>query len=135
MSAIYLAARYSRQKEMLDVAHRLCEMGHAVTSRWVLGDHLCNDEILLDNPEVGRRFATEDIADIRRADTFVIFTDPIRTPTRGGKQVELGWAIAHGKRIIRVGPPENVFQTLISIDYVSNTDTLYTLLGNALERR
>ena len=128
MRVIYLAARYSRQKEMLGVAHRLCEMGHAVTSRWVLGDHLCNDDTLLDKPEIGRKFATEDLEDLVRADTFVIFTDPIRTPSRGGKQVELGWAMAEGKRIIRVGPPENVFQVLYRVESVQNAEELYAKL-------
>ena len=34
---VYLAARYGRRLEMLEVAKRLEATGHEVTSRWIRG--------------------------------------------------------------------------------------------------
>jgi len=130
MAAIYLAARYSRHPEMQEVARRLAELGHTVTSRWVQGNHQVNDDQLLNDPDRARTFAQEDVQDLLKADTFVLFTDPIRTATRGGKQVEFGMALGDpDMAIIIVGPPENVFQHLPDIEQVPDAEALYRLLG------
>lgn len=126
---IYLAARYSRHTEMHGVATKLEALGHSITSRWTLGNHQCNDDQLTLQPEIGVRFAQEDIEDIAQADTLVLFTDPVRTPTRGGKQVELGIALATRMRVIIVGLPENVFQLLPQVEHVLNVEALYELLA------
>ena|SRR6266496_13608 len=55
-------------------------------------------------------YAVTDMADILTSGTVIIFT---RWPsTSGGRHTELGLALAFGKRIILVGPRENVFQAL-----------------------
>lgn len=106
----YLAARYSRRDELLGVRDVLSAFGHEVTSRWLDGGHQAdpNDFAAM------HRFATEDIADLRRADIVVAFTETPRVPhtNRGGRHVELGIAWALGKRTYIVGPYENAFTTL-----------------------
>jgi len=135
MAAIYLAARYSRHPEMQEVARRLAELGHTVTSRWVQGNHQVNDDQLLHEPSRAQTFAEEDLQDLMAANTFVLFTDPVRTATRGGKQVELGYALCLSHiepdqmRVIVVGPPENVFQCLLGVERVPDAKALYRLLG------
>lgn len=124
----YLAARYSRWQEMRQVAERLEAMGHMITSRWVQGQHQCNDDQLLNSPEWAIKIANDDLEDLWKADQLILFTDPIRTATRGGKQVELGYAMALGLKIYIVGEPENVFQHLPHLTQVANVHFLYALL-------
>jgi hypothetical protein len=48
------------------------------------------------------------------ADAVIIFTEiPNATPATGGRHVEFGLALAQGKRVIVVGPRENVFHYLL----------------------
>jgi nucleoside 2-deoxyribosyltransferase len=126
---VYLAARYSRYPEMQGVAAILEGAGHTVTSRWVKGDHQCNDDQLANTPGWALKIAIDDVFDLTDADCLVLFTDPLRTPTRGGKQVELGMALALGKRVIIVGQPENVFQYLPRCEREADLYGLYERLG------
>jgi nucleoside 2-deoxyribosyltransferase len=109
---IYLAARYSAREEMQTLARVLVSVGHTITSRW----H--NDEKETGVPghrwdgqdrERAALLAEEDIADIKAADTLILFTPPGR---RGGCNVEFGIAEALGKLLYVVGPRQNVFHSL-----------------------
>lgn len=111
MSSIYLAARYGRREEMARYADELEALGHDVTSRWVRGSH--------ESPDVTswecEQWAKEDTKDITRADILVAFTEGpnyVLGVGRGGRHVEYGAALALGKRIVVVGPRENVFHHL-----------------------
>jgi nucleoside 2-deoxyribosyltransferase len=113
---IYLASRYSRIDELNTYADDLLEAGHWVTSRWLEGYHHLSDEY---QPKLAKKFATEDIADVEKADCLIIFPDPPResSTTRGGMNVEFGYAFAAGKRVIIVGPRCNVFHYLPGIEH------------------
>ena len=128
---IYLMARYSRHPEMQEVAHRFQRMGHAITSRWIWGEHQASDAAIGTGTlgDFERRLAQEDIADLSEADLCISFSDPLGTPMRGGKHVELGMAIAWGKRIINVGNREHVFHALPQIMHVADHEKLYTMMG------
>ena len=120
---VYLAARYSRYEEMQGYAKTLAELGIDVTSRWIQGDHQVSDKALLDvgaeaDHEERIRFAEEDILDLRRASIMVNFTEPPRAgPSRGGRHVEFGLALAHGLTVYVVGHRENVFHCLPQVRY------------------
>ena len=132
---IYLAARYSRHPEMQHIAHALMVQGHDVTSRWIWGAHQTLDESLL-HPEVrsdSQRFAQEDIADLEAAECFIGFSEAIRQPSRGGRHVELGMALALGKRICVVGGLEHVFHTLAHVEHYATLEALLQALGTAPE--
>ena len=123
----YLIARYSRHIEMQDIANRLMTAGHVITSRWIWGGHElpakdCEGTRTLRDFE--RRFAEEDIHDLQQATCCVAFSEQLRQPTRGGRHVELGMAIALKKRIIVVGGSEHVFHALAQIEHVSNLSAL-----------
>lgn len=108
---IYLAARYERRFEMLGVAATLARAGHEVTSRWIEGGRG-------DDPAIVP--AVEDLIQLSHADCLVSFTeDPQRNvawAARGGRHVEFGVALATGKRLCVVGPRENIFHHLLSVE-------------------
>ena len=123
---VYFAAGYDRAWEMRQFRDNLQPFGWEVTSRWI--DNKPDDkpigtrdlavpaedamgDVLLASSETYRRARTanlENIEDLTRAGTLLLFT---RTPsTTGGRHTELGMALALRKRIIVIGPRENVFQ-------------------------
>jgi hypothetical protein len=120
---IYLAARYERRFEMLGVAATLARAGHEVTSRWIEGGRG-------DDPAIVP--AVEDLIQLSQADCLVSFTeDPQRKvawAARGGRHVEFGVALATGKRLCVVGPRENIFHHLLSVEaYVSVAELVAAL--------
>ena len=111
---VYLAARYSRHKEMQGYRDELAKLGHVVTSRWINGDHQAEN----DNIEKMAQFAQDDWEDIHAADWVISFTEEPRqmSSSRGGRHVEHGIALALGKRVIVVGWRENVFHCLSQVE-------------------
>jgi hypothetical protein len=107
---LYLAARYDRRSEMRDVSAALAKAGHFVTSRWIYPRQSGPDLVS----------AIEDIEDLMEADCLVSFTErPIQSApwaARGGRHVEFGVALASGKRLVVIGPRENIFHHLPRVD-------------------
>lgn len=127
---IYLMARYSRHLEMQAVAYALMDVGHQITSRWIWGAHQASDAAIATR-ELGdfeRQLAHEDWMDLKAAECCIGFSEPLRTPSRGGRHVELGLALAWGKRIIVVGGAEHVFHALPQIIHVADMAMLVWLL-------
>ena len=122
MSArIYLAARYSRNAEMRGVRDVLHGLGYEVTSRWIDqhgGDLL--ESIVAEklNAEPGEcsGYAHIDIEDLTAAEIVISFTSA-GGGGKGGRHIEFGMALAGGKRVIVVGPRENVFHTLPEVEW------------------
>lgn len=125
--AIYLAARYSRNPQMRDYAEQLRELGYRVVSRWIhqhggsLEESLKGPELTAD-PELGLPFANADLEDIEFADILILFTEEEPGAGKGGRHTEFGYAVARRKRIIIVGPRENVFHTLPFIQWHPSWD-------------
>lgn len=129
---IYLAARYSRREELCGYRQQLEMEGHLVTSRWLNGKHQISDrgtpigdhgEKLVEEggdeaAELRDMFATEDVSDVRGAKILIAFTEGARSgPSRGGRHVELGMALALQKRVLIVGPRENLFCWLREVEW------------------
>lgn len=117
---IYLAARYSRWHELADYAQQLKTCGFIVTSRWLEGRSPISSDGLSEEATLEQRawFAEQDWNDLMAADTCISFTEPSRSSnTRGGRHVELGAALAAGKRVIVVGHRENVFHCLPQVEF------------------
>lgn len=120
MSRIYLAARYSRRDELVQYAMRLRAQGHVITSRWLQGHHQVDDQGLSAeaDPTDRTRFALEDWSDLKGAEIVISFTEPPRSSnSRGGRHVELGAALALAKRVVVIGPRENVFHCLPQVEW------------------
>jgi hypothetical protein len=117
---VYLMARYSRRFEMRDYARQLQAVGCEITSRWIWGGHELAQRVGRNGAFYAhRRFAEEDWADLSAADCCIAFTEPggeLNGGGRGGRHVELGIALAWGKRVIVVGPRENLFYFLPQVE-------------------
>ena len=129
---IYLASRYSRIEEMQTYADQLYANGHEITSRWIKGNHQISDEGLSIQAEESKRiqFAQEDLEDLSTADIIIAFTEePRATNSRGGRHVELGYALGLGKQIIIIGHRENVFCCLPEMYWLPGWDTIQIING------
>jgi hypothetical protein len=101
----HLAARYARRVELCGYREQLFSIGDTVTSRWLDFRKM---------PSWSCGIAREDCEDLLAADAVIIFTEiPNTILATGGRHVEFGLALAQGKRVIMVGPRENVFHYLL----------------------
>lgn len=100
---------------MREVAEFLERHGHKVTSAWIDQDIPDSDT---PTPYHAARLACSDLDEIDAADTVIVFTEaPDSGFARGGRHVETGYALCAGKRLVRVGPWENIFHHLCSIGF------------------
>ena len=137
---IYLAARHGRREDMLQMAAMLESHGHHITSRWIRRPAEADDADFSnpwtaegDRIRLGERLAGDDLADIRACECLIAFTEgPNGGPeaNRGGRHVELGIAIALGKKVAIVGPRENIFTCLPNVQQYHNLPELR--VGNPL---
>jgi hypothetical protein len=125
---IYIAARFDRSSEMLDVGVGLARAGHFVTSRWIHGRQGAPDLVS----------AIEDIEDLADADCLVSFTEyptqGVAWAARGGRHVEFGVALATGKRLCVVGPRENIFHHLPRVEVHRSVAELIEALAHEPRR-
>jgi len=132
---VYLASRYSRRLELCEYRESLQALGIEVTSRWLHGLHEPAETVVTDHgPEASEkdrgRFALEDWEDLMAADCCISFTEPSRTgPTRGGRHVEFGGALAAKKRVIVVGHRENVFHCLPGVEFFESWSDALKMLS------
>jgi hypothetical protein len=125
---IYLAARYPRREELCGYRGDLEARGHLVTSRWLAG----NEQVTANGTALGAQgetwfesghpraaqtralFARRDLEDINAAELFIAFTEDLAAgippgAARGGRNVELGYALARPMPVVVCGPRENLF--------------------------
>lgn len=116
LGVVYLAPRHSRRTEMEAYIADLKEHGLQVYAGWITNPYPASETSLLTTPAVASYLALADMQEIGRADTVFVFSEPpgVR-PNRGGRHVEFGYALGLGKRIIVIGPRENVFHCLSGI--------------------
>jgi len=133
---IYLASAFSRQAEIKKVAVELESMGVDITSRWLdqpTTDNRASESFLRD-------MAWRDLADLRRAEIFVRFSDPEYFGSdpcdskllSGARFWETGFAFANGKRIIVVGGRQNVFDRLDRVLHLADADALKNFVKQEL---
>lgn len=130
---VYLAGRFSRKAELRGYAYDLSRVGIEVDARWLQNGF--HEESA--SPGVEQRFAVEDLEDVKRADVFVIFTEAEGTYTRGGRFVEMGYALALGKPVIVIGRKENIFVRLAEKQVATWQQAVHELLARKreMERR
>lgn len=130
---IYLAAAWSRRDEIAGVAEQLKQIpGIEITSRWLREPSATGHKI---NPRFRRRRAQEDVADVRKADMLVRFSDDLSGPTvlarlaTGARMFEMGLAYAEGKKIVVVGGRQQIFDSLPRIIHLRHVDELKSYLA------
>lgn len=126
---IYLAARYDQRDRMLGIRDVLTAMGHTITSTWIDNktDGFKPSEMNTD-PGSSSPHAQRDMDEVLESDAIAVFTAYGRSLT-GGRQVELGIALAAGKRILLIGPRENIFQTLTHVEQHESWERLVIALA------
>jgi hypothetical protein len=99
---VYIAAPYPLRDEAVVVMHALEAAGHIITSRWLKAPDELNDE-----------HARKDLDDVANAEVLLAMNaagwENIGT---GGRHVELGYALALGKKIVMIGERSNIFHHL-----------------------
>lgn len=114
--SVYLAAQFARKDEMAKKRVELENYGITVTSQWTDEALDPTAELSDVDDETNTEVANSDLLDIDAADVLVFFTeDPTVGIVRGGRHVELGYAFGGGKKVITVGPRENIFHFLPEI--------------------
>jgi hypothetical protein len=103
---IYIAACFAEQEEVRQKANDLIRLGHDCTSGWRF-EKPCGDGSEQEHEEHYRAAALADLEDIRSSDVLCLLAG--RVSASGGKHVETGYAMACAKRVVVVGPVENVF--------------------------
>lgn len=114
MSSYYLAGRYGRRDEFKGYAEQMRERGYGITSRWLSGAHDATDDDT-DSLELQAQWAKEDLEDIDESDVMLAFTEPSGSSySRGGRHIEVGYAMAKLIPIVVIGPIENIFYARIA---------------------
>jgi hypothetical protein len=127
---VYLAARYGRRAELCAYRDQLEAVGHRVTARWLSGLHESDNGRDPLNLTDSARFAQEDMDDLSSAEVVIAFTEPPTTTySRGGRHVEAGMALAWGKRLLIVGPAENVFYGLPCVERYDTPEDAIAAVG------
>ncbi len=114
----YFASKYSNLDALNEIKEKLEATPHNhVNSRWLHGGHTggtTGDK---------RRYAEDDMLDIERATTTVVFELPIgKAEPSTGRAFELGYAVALGKRVVLVGEKRSVFHYLSGIEHYATVE-------------
>lgn len=82
-----------------------------------------------------RAHAEMDLEDVKAADV-VVFLNPwqFKTSGTGGRHVEVGYALAHGKPILLVGEKSNLFHELPLVEIVREGPHLFDRLYDHYRR-
>lgn len=111
---IYIAAPYPLRHEAIQVMQRLEADGHTVTSRWLKRES-----------QMSHEEATNDLADVAAADVLLALHPPDwHERGKGGRHVELGYAVALGKTVVLWGQRTNQFHHLRQVRTISSLDEL-----------
>ena len=112
---VYLAARYSKKKELREYAKQLRKAGITCTSSW-LREKADDGTLSRFDDAYLTQCAERDFRDIYDSHTLVLFTVPETEPTRrGGRHVEFGMAYGLKLDVIICGPRENIFHYMRGI--------------------
>ena len=105
---VYIASFYDTRKRLYPYRDALEAAGHSLTSRW-LNQH-AEEEAPQRTEQHRIARALQDLSDVRSSELLILDTFDI-TP-RGGREFEMGIAIAYGIPVVLVGPMRNVFHRL-----------------------
>lgn len=137
---IYIAGCYEDRDRLKQLANTLAMHGYNIVSDWLYVDDkerlpkasdmprtALTPPISVKQIKASGTIARIDLDDVEIADIFIL--DTRSTNTRGGREVELGYALARRKIVIVVGIRRNIFHCLKGVVYLPNWDALFTALG------
>lgn len=116
MTRVYIAAPGPLLDHAKALRAVLVGAGITVTARWL-------DCTFEDTPEAARM----DLDDIDAADTLIALNPaPWRDKGTGGRHVELGYAVARGKRVLLFGARTNVFHFDTRVEFIPMSPSTLT---------
>lgn len=138
MSMIYIAGKYTSQARLREMRGKLRELGYQCESSWL--DEVATDENASEKKMIEN--ARRDIKEVTEADVLII--DTLDESTTGGREVELGIALATpisglppqydlNTTINLVGPRRNIFHHLAHFEYADWDELLQTAVDVAAE--
>ena len=118
---IYVAGSFSSQVRLREMAHKLWELGHEVTSTW-LGEVAKPES--MEQRTFDKKLALKDLCEVSMADLVIV--DTIQRSSTGGSDTELGYALGRfqNKMIWVVGPVRSIFHHLADCNFVTWDDCL-----------
>lgn len=120
---IYIAAPFTEREEAKLIRARLEKNGILSTARWI--DSHLDDAKVKGDATLALQECREDLLDISRADSFLLLNYPEwQHLPRVGMSVELGWALAKGKRIFMIGGPTHIFHYHTSIQHIKRVEEI-----------
>ena len=117
---VYIAAPYAARDHVRQFAmHQRLE----VTSNWIFATRSIHPGTVDTAPDHSndkvRAHVRGDLEDVDRADALLLLTgkwvleqgwvSDLAQTISGGRHIETGYALAHGKLVVVVGQPENIF--------------------------
>lgn len=129
--AIYIASKFSSRYRLRPIKARLQSLGFPVVSKWMDTDNPTDSssdyDSIGDDPKQSLEEAERDCWEIPKATIFIIDTQ--EESLSGGRDVELGIAIAECCKLFRVGPARNVFH-FKCMEFKTWPDLIYYLERN-----
>lgn len=98
---IYLAGKFSAQERLREIETQYINAGYEVVSSWL------HEPPGLDVME----YAYIDLIDLSKATLLIL--DTLDVSETGGRETELGFALAKGITVYRVGPQRHIFHSLV----------------------
>lgn len=131
---VYLASQYSQKHQTRQCATDLRNAGIDCVSVWLNEPHDAASRLVHLHENLKVQYAEQDIADILRADIFVVFSVSEDTSiVRGGMVFETGFAYGQGKPVIVCGPKQCIFHWLPDITQVETWSECLAILKKRAE--
>ena len=126
---VYIAGFFDAQQRLRAVRDRLRTItSWRIRARWL--DEVASQAPLVTPPSLSddyRRYAERDLEDI--IDCHLVLVDTLDVTPRGGREVEVGYALGLYIPFIVVGPKRNVFHELAKAAY-EDWDSVYRVLAD-----
>lgn len=126
---VYIAGRFTGRARLASLAEDLKRIDPKVkvTSTWLTPRTEAEHKDYPYNDEDARKYATRDLDEIWDSDCLIL--DTIDDSSTGGREVEWGFALARGMRMVLVGPRRNVFHYLVERHYETWSELLLNWSG------
>lgn len=130
---IYLAAQFHLKDDVGIRKEELVKLGYQVISTWTeeAANGVCSLKDFEHNYHL--EVSERDIREIDQCDILVLFTvDPDEYTRRGGRHFESGYAYGINKRLVIIGPRENIFHYLPGVDVYDTWEQFVGTLENGV---
>ena len=106
---IYISGCFESRSRLAARRGEVEARGHGVASSW-LDEPDQKGPVVLSDPEKCLEYAQRDYSEVLASELLIVDTED--TNTRGGREVEVGIALAFGRKLWVVGPRRNIFHYL-----------------------